>query len=183
MGHSVIDAGRADKLRDDNTFCAVDDERTAVGHEREIAHIDFAFLKVARRLVVKSYGDSHRSRISSFTLFTFGYAVLGLALHSVIDKAENKIVGVVGDIRYISQYFLKTGFKEPSVRVFLHLNQVRHLHNFLNLTEAFAGVGAEFDVGNIYHWLTTPYPFICLSSAYAVTVHRNFKKALDFFSQ
>lgn len=37
-------ARRAVQLRDDDTFGAVDDERTGAGHERNLAHVDFLFL-------------------------------------------------------------------------------------------------------------------------------------------
>ena len=39
-----ISAWGSDDLRDDDTFCAVDDEGSGFGHHRDIAHEDFGTL-------------------------------------------------------------------------------------------------------------------------------------------
>ena len=58
MRHTVVHAGRTDKLRNNNALRTVDYEGTAVCHEREIAHIDFAFFNFARFFVEQPCSNS-----------------------------------------------------------------------------------------------------------------------------
>ena len=51
MRHTVIDARRTHKLGNNHAFRTVDDEGTAVGHQREITHIYFVFFDFARFLI------------------------------------------------------------------------------------------------------------------------------------
>ena len=44
---AVVGARRANELADDDTLCTIDDERTRIGHEREIAHEDFLLFDFA----------------------------------------------------------------------------------------------------------------------------------------
>ena len=156
MGHAVINAGRTDKLGNNNALRTVDDEGAAVSHEREVAHIDLALLDLACLLVVKSCGNAHRRGICCVAFLAFPDGIFSLFLHSVVNEAEAEVSAEIGDILNVSENLLKTGFKEPSVRILLNLNEVRHLHNFLNFTKALSSVGSEFYIGNIDHSLITP---------------------------
>ena len=53
MGFAAIvlekHAGRAVQLRHDNAFCAIDNKRTGIGHERNLAHVDFLLLDLFDR--------------------------------------------------------------------------------------------------------------------------------------
>src|SRR5690606_21963792 len=50
-GALEVHARRADELRDDDALGAVDDERAALGHERELAHEDRLRLDLTGRVV------------------------------------------------------------------------------------------------------------------------------------
>ena len=57
LGMSEINAGRANQLRDDNAFGAVDDKGAAVGHQMEIAQKDFLFFYFTGFFVDETHTD------------------------------------------------------------------------------------------------------------------------------
>ena len=151
MRHIVIYAGGTDKLRYYNSLCTVNYKCTAFCHYGEIAHIDFAFFYDSGFFITESCTHTHRRGICRVALLAFSYGVFGLVVHTVIDEFKNPVACIVGDVGYIPEYFLKTFFEEPSIRVLLDLNKVRHFHNLIDFAKASASSFALRHWRNFHH--------------------------------
>src|SRR5690606_11001467 len=79
-----VDARRADELRDDDALGAVDDERAALGHEREVAHEDRLALDLTGVVVDELRGDEERRGVRE---------VLLLALVGRVLRRLEQVVG------------------------------------------------------------------------------------------
>lgn len=77
--------------------------------------------------------------------------VFGSIVHSVIDKAQNKVAGIVRNICDIAEYFLQTFVKKPLIGIFLYLDEVGHLHYLIDFRKAHACVSSEFYWFDIHH--------------------------------
>ena len=69
---AVIYARRTHQLTDDDAFRAVDDERTGIGHHREVAHKYFRFGELARFGIFQTNFNAQRRGERRVTLFAFG---------------------------------------------------------------------------------------------------------------
>ena len=78
-----VNARASDNLADDNTFRAVDNERTRFRHKRKIAHKDFLLDNFTRFVVGKPCPDFKRNRIGCVTVFTLFNGVFRLAFEGV----------------------------------------------------------------------------------------------------
>ncbi len=77
-GEAVVDARRTDELGDNDTLRAVDDERTGVGHEGHIAHIDFLLLDLTGLDVAELHAHAQRGGVCGIALLALCNGVLGL---------------------------------------------------------------------------------------------------------
>ena len=68
LGLHQVGARRADELRDDDALGAVDDERAALGHPREVAHEDRLLADLARLVVDERDRDGQRARVGEVLL-------------------------------------------------------------------------------------------------------------------
>ena len=55
MADSIINTGGTNKLADDNTFCAVNNEGSCLSHQGQIAHEDFMLCNLFFFFIVKTY--------------------------------------------------------------------------------------------------------------------------------
>ena len=149
--HLIIDARRTNKLGNDNTFCAVDHKGAGRCHQREITHEDFRFLDLARFLVEKACSDAQGCRIGSIALFAFRYRVIGFFVELVVHEVQNQISVEIRNAGDVVKNFLQTFLQEPVVGIFLNLDQVRHIENFIDVREAHACVLAKLYRLNIHH--------------------------------
>ena len=148
--HGEIYAGRTDKLGYNNTLCAVNYKSAGRGHNREISHEDILFFDLAGFLILQSCSYTKGGCISHVALFAFLDGIFGLVFDMIIDEVQNKVSGIISDGRNITENFLKTFFKEPSIRVFLNLDEVRHIEDFLDLGKTHADIFSELDRFYIY---------------------------------
>ena len=158
--HGEIYAGRTDKLGYNNTLCAVDDKSAGRGHDREISHEDILFFDLAGFLILQSCSYTKGGCISHVALFAFLDGIFGLVFDMIIDEVQNKVSGIVSDGRNITEYFLKTFFEEPSIRVFLNLDEVRHIEYFLDLGKTHADIFSELDRFYIYQIAHSIHPYL-----------------------
>ncbi len=154
---SIINSGRTYQLRYNNTLCAVDNESSAVGHKREIAHVDLALAESSRFAVEKGCCRSHCDLISSASRLTLGKGILGRIVKTIILEIEYEIAVVVGNRRHIAEYLFKSFFSEPLIRVFLHLDKVWHFQGFGNFTEAHSDIFSQLLRRNIHHRRKPPF--------------------------
>ena len=150
--HIVVNAGGTHELGYDRTLCAVDNEGTAFGHEREIAHEDLALLDFAGLLVPELGGDAQGRSVGDlvFLCLRDGLVLEMLVIEAVAGEGQYEIAVVIGS-REILENFPETGFPEFRVGVLLDLDQVRHFLDFLDLAEAHSDVLAELLGSYIYH--------------------------------
>ena len=73
----VVDAGRADELRDDDALRAVDDEGTVLRHEREIPHEDGGIDDLVLHLVDEAHLDAQGKRIRRIAVAALLFVILG----------------------------------------------------------------------------------------------------------
>ena len=103
-----VDAGRAHELRDDDALGAVDDERAALGHEREVAHEDRLALDLTGR-VVDELGRHEQRRSEGEVLLL---ALLGRVLRrleAVLAEGERHGAAEVLDRRDLLEDLLEAG--------------------------------------------------------------------------
>ena len=161
MIHLVVHARRTDELRDDDALSAVDDKGAAGSHQREVTHVDVAFLDLTGRLVEQARLYSERRRIGGVAHLTFNDAVVGVIdVEMIVDKIEDKVVLIIGNARDIPEYFLETFFEEPAVGSLLNLNKIRHTDDFIDFAEAHALGTAQLDGFDIYHKRIHSFVFI-----------------------
>ena len=92
---------RTMQLADDDTFCAVDHEGTRVGHERNLAHVDFLLLDFFNITGItveddQTHTGAQRRCEGQATLLTFAH-VEGRFSQVVADKLEACIAGMRRD--------------------------------------------------------------------------------------
>ena len=138
---AVVHAGAADDLRDDDALCAVDDERAAVGHEREIAHEDLLLLDLVRLLVVQADANLDGLGVRRVALLAFLHGILGRPVHGVVEEA-----GVVGNGIDVAEHLAQPLAQEPLIGILLDLEHIRQLQDLILLREALAGRLAHHDI-------------------------------------
>ena len=85
---AVVGARRTNELADDDTFCTIDDERTRIGHEREIAHEYFLLFDFACLAIDKA--DIHPKRCCQrhIALLAFVEIVFRLAEREALEGQD-----------------------------------------------------------------------------------------------
>ncbi len=151
-----INSGRTHQLRNDNTLRAVYNKRSAVGHEREIAHEDLAFLDLARFGVCKPCHHHKTCRVGYVALLALRNGIFQIIVEAVINKGHLKCSVIVRDRRHFAEYLPQTLIQKPVVRILLNLDKVGHIQHFVNSCEALSHIFAELNVLDIHHRLITP---------------------------
>ena len=122
-----IDARRTDDLGDDHALGAVDDERAAGCHEREVAHEDLLFLDLLGLLVAQANADLQRGGVGGVAGFALLLGVLGLLVHGIIHERQFQIAGIVRNGGHSAKNLPEAFLQEPLVGVPLDLQQVGHI--------------------------------------------------------
>ena len=141
---AVVHSGGANELGNDNTLRTVDNEGTVLRHQGEVTHIDLGFLDLFRNLICKAYGNLKGCCVVNVALLALFYRILRLGIKRISDKIDREIARIIHDGGNVPEHLGKTLFKEPFVRFFLHLYQVRHLDRGFNFRKAHSFVDAEF---------------------------------------
>ncbi len=144
---SVIDTGRADQLRDNDTLCAIDDKRSVVRHDRHIAHKNFLFgNSLVILLVVQTDTNLQRSRVCRVSFLALFDVVLDFILaESVAHKRKAQMTVVVLDGTDVIKRLLQTFLEEPAIGGFLDFNQIGHFLDFLLTGKAHPHAVSAFD--------------------------------------
>ncbi len=157
MAHLIVYARRTNELRYDDTLSAVDDEGTGIGHQREVAHKDVRFLDLTGLLIQQTRGNTQCRGICRVSLLTFDDRIVRMIhIERIINEVEHKVVLVVVDTRYILEDLLESFLEEPLIGFFLDLDQVRHIDDVFNFTEALTLCFAQFDIFDIDQKHITP---------------------------
>ena len=94
-GYAVVHTRRTHQLRNDNTFCAVDDKCTAWCHNREITHEDILLFDLAGFLVQEAGAHAQRSGKGCVALLTLFDTVFRFFVKTVVDKVKYQIALIV----------------------------------------------------------------------------------------
>ena len=168
-----VNAGASDDLGDNDTLCAVDDEGAAVGHEREIAHENLLLLDLVGLFVVQTHANLDGLCVRCVALLALLHGVLGRLVHGVIEEAQLKVAGVVGNGIDVAENLAQTLTKEPFVGILLDLEHVRDLQNLVLLGKALAERLAHHDILCDRHG-TSSQPFCCCLMARLVALFKKF---------
>ena len=139
----IVHTGGTYQLGDDNTLCTVDDKGTAFGHQREISHEDLAFLYVTGFLIPKRSLHPQGRCVGYIPLLALCNRIFGGVVDLVIHKIEHQVSVVVRDRCHVPENLFQALFLKPLIGILLHLNQVRHFQNFIDLAEAHSRVLAK----------------------------------------
>ncbi|MEH2616270.1 hypothetical protein V1285_001216 [Bradyrhizobium sp. AZCC 1620] len=153
-------AGRTVHLRDDDALGAVDDEGAVHGHERDIAHVDVLLLDVLDRLGAGFLVDiEHDQAQRHLERRSIGHAALAALvdvvfrrLELVADEFQHRRARKIRDREHRAEHRLQA-FVQPTARGFvdhqelvvrrlLNLDEVRHLGDFLDVSEELANAFA-----------------------------------------
>ena len=139
-----VGARGADELRHDDALGAVDDERAAVGHPREVAHEHRLLPDLTRLAVDEADGDRQRARVGEVLL----PALLQRRDRRVeLERAElhGQVAGVVLDRRDVVDRLAQAPLlrvDEPGERLLLDVDQVRDVEDVLEPRERAARTGS-----------------------------------------
>ena len=137
-----VDAGRTHQLRHHDALGAVDDERAAVGHHREVTHEDRLLFDLTGLRVHETRGDEERARVRHVALTALVFGVLR-RVEDVVGQLELELTGEVLDGRDVAQDLGDTVFEEPAERVGLYFDEVGKLLHLAKLREGKALTGRE----------------------------------------
>ncbi len=135
LGAHHVGARRAHQLGDDDALGAVDDERAAIGHPREVAHEHRLLADLSRLTVLERHGDVERARVGDVLLTALG------------DRVRRLVELEVGeDDRQVPRVVLNRGYvvdrlpKQPALRVGQRLERtaldIDQVWDFLGLWKA-----------------------------------------------
>ncbi len=147
-------ARRAVHLADDNALGAVDDKGAVLRHERHVAHVHILLLDIEHtaRFGIgidfehdQAQRDAHRGGVSNPALAAFvrvEFGRLQLVIHEIKLGGARKIA----DREYAAQRLFKARdiadrrvrAQELLIALALNLDQVRHLHDFVDVAENLA---------------------------------------------
>ena len=132
-------------LADDNAFCAVDDERAAVGHERNVAHVNILLQNGACLLEVQVDACLQRDGIglSLALALQFAFDVAFIQLIELILQRHVFVLALDGErgrehflqalleqrLFLVQPFFLDETF----IRRKLNVNKARNFHEILNV--------------------------------------------------
>ena len=131
----VVDAGRTDELGDDDALRTVDDERTVLGHEREIAHEHFLVEHLVLDLVDKADLYAERKGVSRVAVAALLFVILRLFPEFMFEKVEFEVVGKVGNRGKIFEDIRNPLADKGIVRFLLNLDKVGDVDDFVDLAE------------------------------------------------
>ena len=147
-------ARRAVHLADDHALGAVDDERAVLRHERHVAHVDVLLLDIEDgagfRIGIdlehdQAQRDAHRGGIGDAALAAL-VGVVFRRLQLILDEIQLRRAREVADREDRTQRLLQAGHiavlgpraQELLVALALHLDEVGHLHDFVDVSEDLA---------------------------------------------
>ena len=133
---TVINPRGTDKLRNNHAFRTVDHERAAVGHQREVPHINLVLFDLAGLFVGQTHKHFQGSFIGRVTLLALLHRILGGVFDREVHKLDGQVPAVIVDGGNIVQNLHHSVAAEPFKRLLLHLNEVRHIQGFIDLGES-----------------------------------------------
>jgi hypothetical protein len=129
-----VDARRAHELGDHHALGAVDDERAALGHDREVPHEDFLFLDLAGHLVDEGGLDEQRLAIGDVLVATLLLGELDL-LEVVATEVQLELFGEILDRGDFLEDLFEAFVQEPVEGLPLDAHEVGKRQDLVELGE------------------------------------------------
>ncbi len=130
-----VRSGGSDKLGNNDTLRAVDDESSRLRHKGEVAEEYDLFLYFSGLFVRKTACNAEGSGISRVSFFTFRFGILGFLVDRIIDVIENDRSRVVDYVGRVFENIFHSLFHEPFVRPELNVDQVGDCLDLSDLRE------------------------------------------------
>ncbi len=124
LGVGVVHAGTAHELAHHDALGAVDDERAALGHAREVAHVDALLKLLAGLLDVQLDIHVERTAEGQVTGAALELVVLGITELVGVEVQLHGLAGEVLDGADLIKEVTQSALHEPVVRLALKLDQV-----------------------------------------------------------
>src|SRR6185312_5330003 len=140
LGLHQVGAGGADELRDDDALGAVDDERAAVGHPREVAHEHRLLANLTGLAVDERDGDGERARVGQVLLSALLERGDRL-VEGELAELHGEVAGVVLDRRDVVDRLAEPtglGIRQPLEGAALYVDQVGDINGLVQTREATA---------------------------------------------
>ena len=144
LGLHQVGARGADELGDDDALGAVDDERAAVGHPREVAHEDRLLADLTGLAVDEADRDGERAGVREVLLATL-LERGDRRIEVELAELDGEVAGVVLDRRDVVDRLAQPsafGIDKPGERLLLDIDQVGDVEDLLQPREAAAGAGS-----------------------------------------
>ena len=143
LGLHHVGARRTNQLRDDHALGAVDDERAALGHPREVAHEHRLLPDLPGLAVDERDRDGQRAGVRQVLLTALFEARHGL-VEREIAELDGEVAGVVLDRRDVVDRLAQaaaTGVGQPGEGLALDIDQVGDFKDLVQAREAAARPG------------------------------------------
>ena len=144
LGLHQVGARGTDELRHDDALGAVDDERAALGHPREVAHEDGLLADLAGLAVDEADRDGQRARVREVLL-----AALLQRRDRVVERElaelHGEVAGVVLDRRDVVDRLAQApllGVDQPGEGLLLDVDQVGDIKDLVKTREVAARAGS-----------------------------------------
>ena len=122
----IVHSRGTDDLGNNDALRAVDDERTRFGHQREIAHENFVFFDLSRRLVGQADRDpQRRGKVDVSFLALLNRILRVFGVKGVVNEFDLEVAGKVPDRRNVMQNLAQPLVKKPLVGFGLNFDQIR----------------------------------------------------------
>ena len=144
FGLHQVRARGTDELGDDDALGAVDDERAALGHPREVAHEDRLLADLAGLVVDEGDGDRQRARVGEVLLAALADGRGGL-VEVEVAELDGEVAGVVLDRRdVVDRLPQPTGLRidQPVERPALDVDQVGDVEGLVQAREGATRAGS-----------------------------------------
>ncbi len=135
-----VGAGRTHELRHDDALGAVDHERPALGHPREVAHEDGLLADLARLAVDEGDRDRERARVGQVLLATLLERRDGL-VECELAELHGEVAGVVLDRRNVVDRLAEPALlrvRQPLEGAALYVDQVGDINGLVQTRESTA---------------------------------------------
>ena len=146
------DAGAADELGDDDALGAVDDERSLVGHHREVAHEHRLFLDLTGVLVHEPGAHEDRRAVGHVLLLALLHRELGRRAQVLVVGVELQLehqgLAEVLDGADVAEGLRQPLLEEPLERLALDGDQIRQREGLGQVRERIALTGATSRQGS-----------------------------------
>ena len=133
---TIVHTGAADDLRNDDTLSTVDHKGASLRHNGEVSHEDVLLLDLLGLGVAQAHPYLNGTGIGSIPLLALFDGILGLIFHGVIQEAQLKLAGEIGNNTNILKDLAEAFIQKPLIGILLDFQHVGHFQDLIVLCVA-----------------------------------------------